>query len=77
MKKQTRKFAAFRTAKDSLCVSIVCAASLIVFSVKSCAFVNSDQSLRIGTRAPDFQLTNVDGDEVVLSEVVARYRSSR
>ncbi len=72
MTKQTRQLTASRTAKVWLCVSIVCAASLIVFSVKSCAFVNSDQSLRIGTRAPDFQLTDLDGDEVVLSEIVAR-----
>lgn len=47
--------------------------SVIVFSLlKSCVFVNADQSLRIGTQAPEFRLTDFGGQEVVLSDVLAQ-----
>lgn len=70
--KHTQEFITTRTAKGWVCISILGVLSFALVSGTSCAFVNSDQSLRIGTQEPEFRLTDFAGHEVVLKDVLAQ-----
>lgn len=45
---------------------------IVLVSVPSCVNFGSERSLRIGSQAPEFRLTDFNGNEVVLTEIVAQ-----
>lgn len=55
-----------------LCASITGVLIVVLVSVNSCVSFGSERALRIGTQAPEFRLTDFDGNEVVLTEIVAQ-----
>ena len=60
---------------SGLC-AVLCVLALTVFVVllqKSCSNVDSDGLLRIGTSAPEFRLTDFDGNEVELYDIIAEH----
>lgn len=57
-----------------LCASITGALIVVLVSVHSCVSFGSERALRIGTQAPEFRLTDFDGNEVILTDIVAQYK---
>ena len=55
-----------------LCIAILGALIIVLVCVQSCVSFSADKSLRIGSQAPEFQLTDFDGNEVLLKEIIAQ-----
>ena len=72
MRKDTPKNTKTWTVIVCLIASFICASIIVVFSVQSCTYFRSDESLRVGTKAPEFRLSDFDGNEVLLRDIVAQ-----
>ena len=72
MRKDSSKFTISWLVIVCVIASFLCASIIVILSVPSCAYFNSDKSLRVGTKAPEFRLPEFDGKEVLLSDIVAQ-----